>query len=180
MRYGQVALPYDLTAMGKKELTKDQKNEFKAMTGTSFLFLPLYGGKDETEVYEASNAFGAKTNVLSLKGVRYSLAINMGKQLMVGQSFRVATVPLPRDKAPDLLPNLDVQLYWLAAKPCDNCLTGGQQVTGNLGGPTLANPQDVRLTQTYVFGRFVAVRLVDRRDGKAYAVFASGQSYPGQ
>lgn len=179
VRFGQIALPYAISALAgqKKDLTKDQKNEVKSMASTSFLLLPLYGEKDQAGTYEATNGFGAKTTVVSLKGIRYSLAINMGKQLMVGDSFRVATVPLPRDKAPDLIPNLDLQLYWIASKPCNDCLTGGQLLTGNLGGPTFNNPQDVQMAHTYIFGRFVAVRLVDRRDGKTYAVFSGGQSF---
>jgi hypothetical protein len=185
VRYGQMAIAYDfISAMGggdkKSSLSKEQKNEVKTMAGTSFLILPLYGEKDVAGVYEATNGFGAKTNVVSLKGTRYSLAVNMGKQLMVGQSFRVATVPLPRDKAPDLVPNLDLQLYWVTAKPCDDCLTGGQADTGTLGGPTFQNPQDVRLLQHYVFAQLVAVRFVDRRNGKTYAISAGDKSFLAQ
>ncbi len=173
VRYGQIALPYDLPfGLGgnKKEFTKEQKAEVKAMTKTSFLILPLYGEKDVAGTYEAANGFGAKATVISLSGVRYSLGVNMGKQRMVGESFRVASAPLPRDKAPDLIPNLDVQLYWMAAKPCEHCLSGGQADTGTIGGPTFSNPQDVNLVQNYVFARLVAIHFVDRRDGKTYAI----------
>jgi len=180
VRFGQIALPYDLSfggGGGKKEFTKEHKAEVKAMTNTSFLILPLYGEKDVAGTYEAANGFGAKATVISVRGVRYSLGVNMGKNLMVGQSFRVASVPLPRDKAPDLVPNLDVQIYWTAAKPCEDCLSGGQDETGNLGGPTFSNPQDVHLVQNYVFARLVAVRFVDRRDGKTYAISTGDQAF---
>jgi len=178
VRYGQIALSF-YRGGDKKGFTKEQKAEEKAMTNTRFLFLPLYGGKDEAGTYEATNRFGAHATVISLRGVRYSLAVNIGKDRMLGLGpwFRVASAPLPRDKAPDLIPNLDVQLYWIAAKACEDCLSGGQVDTHNPGGPTFTNPQDVQLVQNYVFAKLVGVRFVDRRDGKTYAISTGDQAF---
>ncbi len=184
VRIGQIALPYDLDPLwgrggGKKGFTKEQKAEVKAMTNATFLILPVYGEKDVAGTYEAANGFGAKTTVISLTGVRYSLGVNIGKQRVVGFAppFRVASAPLLRDEAPDLIPNLDVQIYWMAAKPCEGCLSGGQADTGTMGGPTFNNPQDVHLLQNYVFARLVAVHFVDRRDGKTYAISTGDQAF---
>jgi hypothetical protein len=177
VRYGGIALPDGLSV--KKGFTKEQKAEVKAMTNTTFLILPLYGEKNVAGTYEGANGFGAKTTVISLRGVRYSLGVNVGRQRVVGLAppFRVASTPLPRDKAPDLIPNLDVQLYWIAAKACEDCLSGGQVDTHNLGGPTFTNPQDVQLVQNYVFAKLVGVRFVDRRDGKTYAISTGDQAF---
>lgn len=163
-----MALPFSL--VGEKKLSHEQVSDRNALMKTSFMFLPLYGEKDEATTYDASNAFGAKTTVVALKGVRYSLAINMGQQFPLG--YRVASVSLPRDIAPDLLPNLDVKLYWIAARPCGQCLTGGQANISDPEGPTFSHPQDVQFTHDYVFAKF---SFIDRRDGKVYATYVGGE-----
>jgi hypothetical protein len=160
-----------------RNFTKEQKHEMNTVKRTSYLFLPLYGVNDVMSKYDATNGFGAHVIVTSLKGVRYSLALNMGKEFMAGESFRIASVSMPLDKAPDLIPNLDVQLYWITAIPCEACLTGGQIETGNHSGPTFDIPIDIHLLQNYVFAKLVAVRFIDRRDGKTYAVSAGDQSF---
>ena len=177
LRYGQMALPFSL--IEEKKLSHEQVSDRTALTKTSFMFLPLYGEKDQAGTYDATNAFGAKTTVVALKGFRYSLAINMGKQFV--SEYRVATVALPRDTAPDLLPNLDVKLYWITARPCGQCLTGGQAKISDPEGPTFSHPHDVEFTHDYVFAKFIAIRLIDRRDGKIYATYVGGgQTVMGQ
>ena len=178
LRYGQIALPYDLpTVMEKKDLPANQQAEVKRLSGTSFVFLPLSGGKDETSIYEASNGFGAKVSVLSLKGTRTAIAFDTGRQYVLGP-LTIASIPLTREKAADLVPNLDLKIYWTATKPCDDCLAGGRLLTGTPGGPTFNNPHDVRLAETYVFAKFAAIRFVDRRDGKTYAIYSEGKVFP--
>jgi len=172
---GRIASPYDLNNKDDvKNLTKEQKSEVKSVSSISYVLLPLYGDKDTSHVYEGSNAFGAKTQVTELSGSRYSLAVNVGKQVGFGPSFLIASAPLPREKAEDPMPYLDMKLYWVVARPCGECLFGDLAQMGTIGEPTFDSPYSIKLVHQYVFGSLIAVRFIDRRDGSTVAISSGG------
>jgi len=161
-----------------KSLTSDQKKSVKAVGNIDYLLLPIYGEKNVVRTYEATNAFGARIDVSDISGVRYSIAVDVGNKIIgIGEPFRVAAARLSREKAAELMNFLDLKLYWIAANPCDECLSAGKAVRGTLGGPTLSKPYDIKVLHTYVFAKLVAVRFVDRRDGSTLAISSGSLSH---
>lgn len=164
---------YDLQSQKKeaKTLTGDEKKEIKAAGSADYLLIPVYGEKNAAGTYQATNAFGAAREVVEVRGVRYSIAVSVGnKTIGYGERFRVAAIPMGREKAAELMPFLDLRLYWIGANPCGKCLFGGSAVRGTLGGPILSAPFDVKMLHNFVFAKLVAVRFVDRRDGSTVAI----------
>jgi hypothetical protein len=95
----------------------------------------------------------------------------------IGEAFRVGGTSVPREKAADLMPFLDIKLYWIAEKPCDECLFGGATVRGSLSSPTLSAPYDIKLLHNYIFAKLIAVRFIDRRDGTTLAISTGSPSH---
>src|ERR1700704_4346654 len=83
-----------------KSLTNDEKRDIKAAGDADYLLLPIYAEQNTSGTYQASNAFGAQREVAEIRGVRYSIALNVGNKVVgYGERFPVASVPMERDKA---------------------------------------------------------------------------------
>jgi hypothetical protein len=163
-----------------KSLTNDDKREIKTAGAADYLLVPIYAEQNTSGRYQASNAFGAQREIAEIRGVRYSIALNVGNKVVgYGERFKVASVPMERDKAAELMPFLDLKLYWIAAKPCNQCLAGGQATRGTLGGPTLSTPYDIKLLHNFIFAKLIAVRFIDRRDGSTIAISAGDRTVSG-
>ncbi|HEY6766757.1 MAG TPA: hypothetical protein VI386_18500 [Candidatus Sulfotelmatobacter sp.] len=167
------ASAYDLQFRKKEadHLSGDQKKEIKTAGESDYLLIPLYGDHNAATTYEGTNALGAKREVAEVRGVRYSIAVNVGKKFTgYGEAFPIAKIAVPREKAAQLMPFLDVKLYWLSARPCNQCVYSGSVVRGTLAGPTFTSPYDIKVLHKFVFAKLVAVRFVDRRDGTTVAI----------
>lgn len=167
------ASAYDLQSRKgeAKNLTGDQRKEIKMAGDADYLLLAIASEQNASGSYQATNAFGAQREVTEIRGVRYSIAVNVGNKIVgYGERFKVASVPMTRDKAAELMPFLDLKLYWIAAKPCSECLSAGSVIRGTLNTPTLSNPYDIKLLHNFVFSKLIAVRFIDRRDGSTVAI----------
>ncbi len=95
------ASAYDLQSQKKeaKTLTGDERKEIKAAGSADYLLIPVYGEKNAAGSYQATNAFGATREVAEVRGVRYSIAVNVGnKTIGYGERFRVAAIPIARER----------------------------------------------------------------------------------
>lgn len=155
-------------------LTRDQRREVDRLGNFVFFFLQVGQPQaDAVREYEASNAFGARTVVREVRGVRYSVALPAGGR--TSGPIELASFSLPPERARDLIDHLDIEFQWAAQAPCAVCYRGGEVPRGGLARPTITNPNDVELRHRYVFGMLHGIRLIDRRTNEVIAEQPLGQ-----
>jgi hypothetical protein len=172
---GTMSSPYDVSNRSEREQLSRHDRSVVDDLGNSYfmLFQIASAGNAKVATFDAENAYGAKTKVLSGSETVYSIAVPTEGNMYRPVPLFSATVA--NDVARDVVPNLDIEFDWEAQQPCAVCFKAGTVERGTMTAPTFSSPYTLKILHKYVFARITAIKLTDRRTG---AVIASGLPSP--
>lgn len=161
-RFGGAYSPYDYNpVLPDKSIPPDARRALKEVWDRNYWLIPIVETERRDTTYPATNGFGVRVEVSRREATKYGLAARVAPRLT---AITALIVPMPPDRARNLIDHLDVILSYRVSPACDFCLRANTKVTGR--SASINSPHEERTENRYLFADIARIQVVDRRNGE--------------